>query len=129
MTIKVDDREVHLTDPVAVAIRLRAPEREGIGERFHASDPSPGLDIARNPRIARLLRNRKFQFLLIVPNQIIFWTVIFVGFLGTAVPGLNFGTAITWYVWFCLVFVLMVVAGRAWCCLLYTSPSPRDRQK
>jgi len=27
---------------------------------------------------------------------------------------LNFGTAITWYVWFCLVFVMMVVVGRAW---------------
>jgi NosR/NirI family nitrous oxide reductase transcriptional regulator len=53
--------------------------------------------------------------MLILPNQIIFWAVIFVGLLGTAVPGLNFGTAITWYVWFCLVFVLMVVIGRAWC--------------
>jgi len=117
MTIKVDDREPHLTDPVAVAIRLRAPEREGIAERFDASDPSPGLDVARNPRVARLLRNRKFQFFLIMPNQIIFWTVIFVGLLGTAVPGLNFGAAITWYVWFALVFVMMVVVGRAWCAM------------
>ena len=117
MSVDVPDRTARVADPIPVTIRLRSPERAGLVDRFEASDLSPSLDIARNPRIARLLRNRKFQFILIVPNQIIFWTVIFVGFLGTADPGLNFGTAITWYVWFCLVFVLMVVAGRAWCAM------------
>ncbi|MHB1986564.1 MAG: 4Fe-4S binding protein [Acidimicrobiales bacterium] len=111
------ERAVRNADPVPVALRLRPPERTGLDARFGPSDPAPGLDIARNPRVARLLANRKFQFLLILPNQIIFWTVIFVGLLGTAVPGLNFGTAITWYVWFCLVFVMMVVVGRAWCAM------------
>jgi polyferredoxin len=117
MAIAIDPPEDRLRDPIAVAIHLRAPEKSGVHERFDASDPEPGLDIARSPRVARLLRNRKFQFLLILPNQIIFWTVIFVGLLGTAVPGLNFGAAITWYVWFCLVFVMMVVVGRAWCAM------------
>ena len=116
MVIKTDDT-VHLTDPVAVAVRLRAPQREGVAQRFESSDPTPGLDVARHPLVARVLRNRKFQFLLILPNQIVFWTVIFVGLFGTAIPGLNFGAAITWYVWFCLVFVMMVVVGRAWCAM------------
>ncbi|HLI44020.1 MAG TPA: 4Fe-4S binding protein [Acidimicrobiales bacterium] len=102
-------------DPVAVAIRLRPPVRSGLAERFEPSDPPKGWDLAAHPRVARLLRSRKFQFALILPNQIIFWLVIFLGLLGTVVPGLNFGTAITWYIWFCLVFVLMVVVGRAWC--------------
>jgi len=117
MSVQVHDRAAHLADPVDVAIRLRPPERAGLAERFDASDPSPGLDVTRNPRIARLVRNRKLQFFLILPNQIVFWTVIFVGLFGTAVPGLNFGAAITWYVWFCLVFVMMVVVGRAWCAM------------
>src|ERR1039458_3806608 len=91
MAIKADDQVVHLKDPVVQAVRLRTPGREGIAERFSASDVSPGLDIARFPLVARILRNRKFQFFLILPNQIIFWTVIFVGLLGTAIPGLNFG--------------------------------------
>jgi polyferredoxin len=117
MAIKADDQAVHLKDPIVQAVRLRTQAREGIAERFSASDVSPGLDIARFPLVARVLRNRKFQFLLILPNQIIFWTVIFVGLLGTAIPGLNFGAAITWYVWFCLVFVMMVVVGRAWCAM------------
>jgi len=117
MTLEMQDRAARLADPVPAAVRLRPPVRAGLAERFGPSDPSPGLDLLRNPRIARLVRNRKFQFLLILPNQIIFWTVIFVGLLGTAIPGLNFGAAITWYVWFCLVFVMMVVVGRAWCAM------------
>ena len=107
-----------LGDAVSAAVRLRPPE--GVSEseiRFCATDPPAGWDVTRHPRIARLVKDRRFQFLLILPNQIIFWTVIFVGLLGTADPGLNFGTAITWYVWFCLVFVLMVVIGRAWCAM------------
>src|SRR5487761_129790 len=104
-------------EPVPIAIRLRQPQRAGADDRFGPSDPPRGWDITANPRVARLVRDRRFQFLLIVPNQIIFWTVIFVGLLGTAIPGLNFGTAITWYLWFCMVFVLMVVVGRAWCAM------------
>ncbi len=102
-------------DPVPITLQLRPPHRSGIEERFAPSDPQRTWDLTRNPRIARLLKDRRLQFMLILPNQIIFWTVILVGLVGTAIPGLNFGTAITWYVWFCLVFVLMVVVGRAWC--------------
>ncbi|MGC8465062.1 MAG: 4Fe-4S binding protein [Acidimicrobiales bacterium] len=102
-------------DPVAVAIRLRPAIRTGVQERFAPSDPPKGWDISKYPKVARVLRSRKFQFAMILPNQIIFWLVIVLGLLGTVVPGLNFGTAITWYIWFCLVFVMMVVVGRAWC--------------
>ena len=104
-------------DQVGVAVRLRPPRRSGLEERFAATDPPRQLDVARFPRVARVLRSRRFQFLLILPNQIVFWAVILLGLLGTVVPGLNFGTAITWYLWFCLVFVMMVVVGRAWCAM------------
>lgn len=110
-------RAIDPIDPLPVALRLRPPERTGLAERFATTDPSPHAELTANRRVARLVRSRKFQFLLILPNQLIFWTVIFVGLLGTAIPGLNFGAAITWYVWFCLVFVMMVVVGRAWCAM------------
>jgi len=108
---------VHLIDPIPVAIHTRRPEDPAATNRFAATDLAPGLDLARNPFIARVLRDRRFQFFLILPNQIIFWLVIGIGLLGTIVPGLNFATAITWYLWFCLVFVMMVVVGRAWCAM------------
>ncbi|HUY07266.1 MAG TPA: 4Fe-4S binding protein [Acidimicrobiales bacterium] len=104
-------------DPVAVAIHLRPAVREEADRHFSPSDLQKNWDVARHPRVARMLRSRRFQFALIVPNQIIFWVVILTGLLGTVVPGLNFGTAITWYIWFCLVFVMMVVVGRAWCAM------------
>ena len=107
----------HLIDPVEVAIRTRTPEDPARTRRFEDTDPPRGLDLARSPRVARILRDRKFQFLLILPNQIIFWLVIGIGLVGTVDPGLNFATAITWYLWFCLVFVMMVVVGRAWCAM------------
>src|SRR5487761_2123676 len=107
----------HLVDPIAVAIRTRRPEDPKAIGRFEATDPSPGLDVARHPLVARILHDRRLQFMLIIPNQIIFWLVIGIGLLGTVVPGLNFATAITWYLWFALVFVMMVVVGRAWCAM------------
>jgi polyferredoxin len=113
----VDDDAASPRDPVRLVLRRRPPEIVGIDEHFAETDPSIGWDLARNRQFSRLLKSRTFQFLLILPNQIIFWVVIFVGILGTLDPGLNFGTAITWYVWFCLVFVMMVVAGRAWCAM------------
>ncbi|MDA8312182.1 MAG: 4Fe-4S binding protein [Actinomycetota bacterium] len=117
MAVDLQDRTSTAPDPVSSAVRLRPARRTGLRERFADTDPEPGLELTRDPRVARLVRNRKFQFLLIVPNQVVFWTVIFVGIAGTAIPGLNFGAAITWYVWFCLVFVMMVVVGRAWCAM------------
>ncbi len=104
-------------DPVPVAVHLRPPRRADAEERFASTDPPRGWDLAAHPRVARVLGNRKLQFFLILPNQIVFWLVIMLGLLGTVVPGLNFGTAITWYIWFCLVFVMMVVVGRAWCAM------------
>ncbi len=106
-----------LPDPIPVALHLRPPKREGAEARFAGTDPPKGWDVSRHPRVARLLRSRRLQFFLILPNQIVFWLVIFLGLLGTVVPGLNFGTAITWYIWFCLVFVMMAVVGRAWCAM------------
>ena len=66
---QVDTDTVPVTDLISVAVKLRPPERIGLEERFTDIDPSPGWDLARNPRIARLMRNRKFQFALIVPTS------------------------------------------------------------
>lgn len=79
--------------------------------------PGPRYDLTRSPRLRRLLHKRWFQFALILPNQIIFWLVIVAGLIGRQVGPRNFATAITWYLWFCVVFVLMVGVGRGWCAM------------
>jgi NosR/NirI family nitrous oxide reductase transcriptional regulator len=50
------------------------------------------------------------------PSTLVFFAIIVSGLVGTSDPTLNL-TAITWYLWFCLVFVMLVVAGRAWCAM------------
>jgi NosR/NirI family nitrous oxide reductase transcriptional regulator len=99
-----------------VAVRLRPPRRVD-PERFRGADPPPAANVTRRSLIARLAASRTTQFLLILPNQIIFWLVIILGFVGVVDPQTNFATAITWYLWFCVVFVLMAVVGRAWCAM------------
>ncbi|MHB8191622.1 MAG: 4Fe-4S binding protein [Ferrimicrobium sp.] len=104
-------------DPISTAVHLRAPKRVGIENRFASTDAH--FDLTEAPVIGgpikRLLKNRKLQFFLILPNQIIFWIVIISGIWGITDPGKNFGPAITWYLWFVLVFVMIAVVGRAWC--------------
>ncbi len=116
MTFVTDPKQKEqATDPVAVAIHLRAKAPTDTAAHFAKTDPK--IDLAKIPLVKKLLHKRWLQFGLIVPNQIIFWLVIFSGLAGTVSPGLNFATAITWYIWFCVVFVLMVVVGRAWCAM------------
>ncbi len=104
--------------PAPIKVRLRPPERRAARTRFAETDPP--IDVTRIPvlgkLLARAMQSRKFQFFLILPNQVIFWAVIILGLVfPTLAPSRSFGAAITWYVWFCLVFVMMVVVGRAWC--------------
>src|SRR5690349_11324385 len=101
--------------PSADAIALQRPQRV-----LNAVPPPPGLryDLTRVPLLRKLLYKRWFQFLLILPNQAIFWLVIVAGIVGVQVaPQSNFATAITWYLWFCAVFVLIVGIGRGWCAM------------
>lgn len=111
------DKKSELNNPILSSIRLREPQQTGLKEHFQKTDP--GVDLTENRLFGRFLRktlhNRKFQFFLILPNQIIFWIVIATGIFGVTDPGKNFGPAITWYLWFCLVFVMTAVVGRAWC--------------
>jgi polyferredoxin len=98
-----------------MAVWPKDSENDGLQAHFRPTDPDPRTEITRFPFIRRLLKSRKFQFFWILPNQIIFWVVILTGLLGVASPTRNFSTVITWYIWFCAVFLLMVGVGRGWC--------------
>ena len=104
-------------EPTLPAPRIRPPQKDGVAERFSPSDTR--LDLTKlpiiGPRLEQALRSRRFQFSLILPSQILFWLVVFAGFFGTVEATENFGTTITWFVWFALIFPLTLVVGRAWC--------------
>jgi 4Fe-4S binding domain len=102
------------TDPISAAVRLRPPQRAGLAERFEATDPDPQRELTRHPWVARMLASRRFQLAVAGPSTAVFFAIIVSGLVGTSDPTLNL-TAITWYLWFCLVFVMLVAAGRAWC--------------
>jgi NosR/NirI family nitrous oxide reductase transcriptional regulator len=85
--------------------------------QIHDERGRPGYDLTRIPVLAWWIRRRSWQFQLIVPNQILFWVVIVVGFVGTVRFDENFGTTITWFVWFSLVFLMIMVTGRGWCAM------------
>ncbi|MDE3192698.1 MAG: 4Fe-4S binding protein [Chloroflexota bacterium] len=99
------------------ARRLATARREGAEAHFGPTDPA--VDLLRLPLVGQLLdravHSRRFQFAAILPNQIVFWLVIVTALIGVAHPNHNFATVITWFVWFCVVFLLMVGVGRGWC--------------
>src|SRR5450759_1577673 len=117
MAVQERERPEAETVGSSPARRLSVIQRGGSERHFQPTDPR--IDLLRLPLAGRWLekavKSRRFQFAAILPNQIIFWLVIATGLIGVAVPSRNFSTAITWYVWFCAVFVMMVGAGRAWC--------------
>ena len=106
-------RRDHL--PAGVPGAAGMPRAAGAPRTAGASAAPPGYDLTRIPLLAWWLRRRSWQFQLILPNQILFWVVILVGFFGAPVFDDNFGTTITWFVWFSLVFLLILATGRGWC--------------
>lgn len=101
----------------APAKRVRPVQTEGVKEHFAESDAS--VDLTRlpvfGPVLKRMLKSRRFQFYIILPSQILFWLVVLSGIFGTLEPTQNFGTAITWYIWFALMFPVTLLIGRVWC--------------
>jgi NosR/NirI family transcriptional regulator, nitrous oxide reductase regulator len=114
--VEVIESPVRVDGPLP-ATRNRPPLEEGVADRFADSDS--GTDLTRLPVIGRVLklglRKRAFQFSIILPSQILFWLVVFTGIFGVLEPTKNFATAITWYIWFALMFPLTLIIGRAWC--------------
>ena len=117
MAVELRERPEAETVGSSPARRLSEVQREGLERHFQPTDPR--IDLLRLPLVGRLferaVKSRRFQFAAILPNQIIFWLVIVTGLIGAALPTRNFSTVITWYVWFCAVFLLMVGVGRGWC--------------
>ncbi len=109
-----------VADPIRSAMHLRPPARGGVEERFKPTDPQ--IELSKNSLVKRILKDRRFQFFLILPNQIIFWAVILIGILGTVVPGLNF--RLSYYLVYLVLFSVRHDGG-GWTSLVLDVPIRR----
>ena len=65
--------------------------------------------------IRRAMKLGAFQFLLVLPTTAVVAVVLVSAAAGLDHPSFNFGTAVTWVVWWGALLVSFLVFGRAWC--------------
>lgn len=68
------------------------------------------------PRLKRFARMRSFQFLLILPNFILFYLFLIAGVFGSPVGNRNIIIVFVWILWWFLLMTIMVpFFSRLWC--------------
>ncbi len=71
---------------------------------------------ARLPWLKRLVRMRSFQFLVILPNLVLFYLFLIAGLFGTPIGNRNIIIVFVWILWwFVLITVMMPFGSRLWC--------------
>ncbi|MHB8168540.1 MAG: 4Fe-4S binding protein [Thermoleophilia bacterium] len=77
--------------------------------------PAHRRDLLRIPAVKRLLKMRAFQFIMQLPNVIVFGLVIAAGIWGTQLGDKNFATVLTWLVWWAVIIFTFLFLSRTWC--------------
>lgn len=68
------------------------------------------------PGLKWLSKLRSFQFLLMMPNLVVFYIIILAGFIGTPVGNKNIAIVFIWILWwFVLIGILLPFGSRVWC--------------
>lgn len=83
-------------------------------ERLHCSH-GDRFDLLRIRWINACFRSRFFRFLLQSVVVALFVLIIVAGIFGNQNPALNIAPILTWTVWWGLLIVLIMFAGKAWC--------------
>ena len=81
--------------------------------------PLQGTDLlVKVPFLKALVRSRSFQFLLILPNMVVFYALILAGIFGHPLGSVNAAVVWIWILWWFLLIALLVPLGaRAWCAM------------
>ena len=78
------------------------------------------------PLLKRIVKLRNFQFLIILPNLIIFYLFILSSLWGSPVGNRNITIVFVWILWwFILKAILVPLGGRLWC-LMCPLPAPAE---
>jgi len=76
-----------------------------------------GENLLNNKWINRFLRSRWYPGIIQWPTLIIFMLIMFELILGPEAAHDNFGTALTWVLWWPLIPIIFLFLGRFWCAI------------
>lgn len=85
-------------------------------------------DLLSIPLVRSLLSSRRFKHLLQWSGILVLTVMVVLGFLGTQESGKSLTYTFTWFIWWPLFFVMIVLAGRVWC-LICPFAAIADRAK
>jgi heme/copper-type cytochrome/quinol oxidase subunit 2 len=78
------------------------------------------------PALKRIVKMRSFQFLIILPNFIVFYLFILSSLWGSPVGNRNIAIIFVWILWwFVLKAVIVPLGGRIWC-MMCPLPAPSE---
>lgn len=87
----------------------------------HLSETPPGswrFDLTRFAWLKWFLKQRWFQYAIILPNVFFFVIILLAAFFGTPVGNANFAIIFVWIVWWVvLIALLLPLGGRVWCAM------------
>lgn len=78
---------------------------------------SSGHNLLKNRFIGGLLRSRWYPGILQWPTALVFMFIIYLFLFGPVRAHSNFGTALTWVLWWPLIPIIFIVMGRFWCAI------------
>ncbi len=82
--------------------------------------------LERIPLVERIVKMRSFQFLVILPNFIVFYLFILSAFWGSPVGNRNIAIIFVWIAWwFALKAIIVPLGGRLWC-MVCPLPAPAE---
>jgi polyferredoxin len=79
--------------------------------------PARTNNLLRNKWIGAFMRSRWYPGIIQWPTLIVFMLIMFELLLGPSVAHDNFGTALTWVLWWPVIPILFLFLGRFWCAI------------
>ena len=76
-----------------------------------------GINLLNNNWIHRFFRSRWYPGIIQWPTLIVFMVIMFQLMLGPSVTHDNFGSALTWVLWWPIIPIIFLFLGRFWCAI------------
>ncbi|MBM2824982.1 MAG: ferredoxin [Dehalococcoidales bacterium] len=74
-----------------------------------------GHNLLKNRAISGFIKSRWYPGIFQWPTALVFLFIIYLFFFGPNLAHSNFGTALTWVLWWPLIPIIFILLGRFWC--------------